>query len=99
MRIAGLRREETVRRSRWIITLGVVLAMGLAACSKSATPSSGGGTGASSSAKPLDTLKPGVLTVGSCLAYKPFEYYQGGTLKGFDVEIIQAIAKKLGLTV
>src|SRR5437773_6681878 len=45
----------------------------------------------------LDTVKPGTLTVGSCLEYKPFEYTEGGTLKGFDVEIMQAIADKLGL--
>jgi ABC-type amino acid transport substrate-binding protein len=45
----------------------------------------------------LDTVKPGTLTVGSCLEYKPFEYTEGGTLKGFDVEIMQAISDKLGL--
>lgn len=45
------------------------------------------------------TLKSGVLTVGSCLDYAPFEYYQGQQLKGFDVELVDAIASNLGLQV
>ena len=40
-----------------------------------------------------------MLLVGSCLDYKPFEYYEGGDLKGFDVEIMDAIGSKLGLQV
>jgi polar amino acid transport system substrate-binding protein len=37
--------------------------------------------------------------VGSCLDYPPFEYYKNGQLKGFDVDIVDAIAKKLNLKV
>jgi ABC-type amino acid transport substrate-binding protein len=57
----------------------------------------GGGASPTGSAAAFMTLKPGVLTVGSCLAYKPFEYYQSGQLKGFDVEIMQNVADRLGL--
>jgi ABC-type amino acid transport substrate-binding protein len=86
-------------RRRVLCTFAVVLAIALigAGCAKK-TPSGGGGT-SSPTEKPLTTLKAGVLTVGSCLDYKPFEYYEGGDLKGFDVEIMDAIAKGLGLTV
>ncbi|MCB1966812.1 MAG: transporter substrate-binding domain-containing protein, partial [Candidatus Accumulibacter sp.] len=30
-------------------------------------------------------------------AFQPFNYYEGSTLTGFEVELAEAIAKKLGL--
>lgn len=52
----------------------------------------------------VPTLVPGVLRVGSSLDYEPFEYYQARpgrapSLKGFDVELVQAIAGQLDLRV
>jgi ABC-type amino acid transport substrate-binding protein len=80
-----------------VLAMGTVAVLLLGACAKS-TPSGGGGTPSSSpTAVQLNTLTPGTLLVGSCLNYKPFEYYQGGQLVGFDVEIMAAIADKLGL--
>jgi polar amino acid transport system substrate-binding protein len=47
----------------------------------------------------LTLLKEGTLTVGSCLEYKPFEFRnKDGDLTGFDVEIMEEIAKRLGLS-
>jgi ABC-type amino acid transport substrate-binding protein len=40
-----------------------------------------------------------VLKVGSCLDYPPFESVKGGDETGFDVELTEAIATKLGLQV
>jgi polar amino acid transport system substrate-binding protein len=47
------------------------------------------------------TLHSGVLTVGSCLDYSPFEFTdpKSGELTGFDVEMIDAIAARIGLKV
>jgi ABC-type amino acid transport substrate-binding protein len=59
----------------------------------------GGGASPTGSAAAFMTLKPGVLTVGSCLAYPPFEYYKGGKLLGFDVELMENIADRLGLKI
>jgi polar amino acid transport system substrate-binding protein len=42
-------------------------------------------------------VNPGKLTVCSEIPYEPFEYEEGGTYTGFDVEIMQAIADELGL--
>lgn len=46
----------------------------------------------------LTLLKAGTLTVGSCLEYKPFEFTKNGQLTGFDVDIMEEIAKRLGLS-
>lgn len=42
-------------------------------------------------------FEDGKLTWASSGLYKPFNYEEGGELKGFDVEIGYAIAEKLGL--
>jgi ABC-type amino acid transport substrate-binding protein len=75
-----------------------VLVLVAAACANNEPTSSGSPTSGGSPTKAaLQTVTAGTLTVGSCLEYKPFEYTEGGTLKGFDVEIMQAIADNLGL--
>jgi polar amino acid transport system substrate-binding protein len=80
-------------RFAWPIAFGLVLALAAAACGKKASP----GGGPSATGQKISTKKAGALTVGSCLDYKPFEFYEGQTLKGFDVEIMQEIAKRLNL--
>jgi polar amino acid transport system substrate-binding protein len=47
----------------------------------------------------FETLEEGVLKVGSCLDYPPFEFIEGDEEKGFDVEISEEIAARLGLEV
>jgi ABC-type amino acid transport substrate-binding protein len=46
----------------------------------------------------FSTIKSGTLTVGSDIPYKPFEFGDAPNYQGFDVELVQAIAKKLDLT-
>ena len=43
-------------------------------------------------------VKEGVLTVGSDTAFPPFESMNGAVAEGFDVDLGEAIAKELGLT-
>jgi polar amino acid transport system substrate-binding protein len=78
-----------------VATLAVVA---LAACGSSSNnnpPAAGG-----NSPKPsFTTLTQGQLKVGSCLDYRPFEYTHQGKLTGFDVDMVDAIAQKLGLKV
>lgn len=45
-----------------------------------------------------ETLTKGKLTMGSDTSYPPFESMEGSKPVGFDVELAQAIAKKMGLT-
>lgn len=37
-----------------------------------------------------------VLKVGTDATFKPFEYKSGGEFKGYDIELVEAIAKELG---
>lgn len=45
---------------------------------------------------PVET--PGYLSVSSCRTGRPFAYQQRGRLRGFDVELAAAVARRLGLT-
>ncbi|MDO9557586.1 MAG: transporter substrate-binding domain-containing protein [Coriobacteriia bacterium] len=51
--------------------------------------------------KPADikTLTAGKIVVGSDTAFPPFENVEGGATVGFDVDLMNAIGEKLGLTV
>jgi ABC-type amino acid transport substrate-binding protein len=44
----------------------------------------------------FSTLEDGVLKVGSCLDYKPFEFVKAGDEMGFDVELTEELAKRMG---
>jgi polar amino acid transport system substrate-binding protein len=83
------------------VAVVAVLTLIAAACAKKAAPGASGTPSGSPSAKALTTITPGVLTVGSCLDYKPFEFTDPNTgqLTGFDVEMMTAIAKHLNLTI
>lgn len=64
------------------------------------TPGATGTTGATEttvSTADFKLVTPGTLTVGSDTAFPPFESMNGTTAEGFDVDLITAIAKKIGL--
>jgi len=46
----------------------------------------------------VSTVTPGVLCVGSALPDPPFELMDGAEPRGFDTELMQAIAAELGLS-
>jgi polar amino acid transport system substrate-binding protein len=72
----------------------VVVALMLAACGSTNTVN-----GTVPNPGP-DLITPGVLTVGSDTTYPPQEYIDTATNKpvGFDVDLITAVAKNMGLT-
>jgi polar amino acid transport system substrate-binding protein len=45
------------------------------------------------------TLEEGVLQVGNCLDYPPFESVENGDEVGFDIDVVEEAASRLGLTV
>ena len=81
-------------------SVAMVGALALTGCGNSSTASTGstaadtGSTAASSEAK---YVNDGKLTIGTAAEYEPFEYMENGDYKGFDIELAQAIADKLGL--
>ena len=48
-------------------------------------------------AQKLPLAQPGVLTYGVAATFPPFEYQEGDKLVGFDIDLGDALAKKMGL--
>jgi len=76
----------------------------LAAASAAVLTACSGGAATTSSSAPADEyglVTPGTLTVATEGTYRPFTYHEDGSgdLVGYDVEIIEAVADKLGLDV
>jgi ABC-type amino acid transport substrate-binding protein len=86
-------------RNRLVAIVAVLAVLGLiaGACAEEETPGGGGTT--TGPAFESELITSGVLTVGSCLDYKPFEWVQKGDEKGFDVDLTEEIARRLGLKV
>jgi polar amino acid transport system substrate-binding protein len=87
-------------------SLVAVLAAGLlvfAACGDDGgdEPGGDGGNGGNGGTEgpSVETIEEGILQVGSCLDYPPFESVKGDDEVGFDVDLSEAIAKELGLEV
>lgn len=59
----------------------------------------GGGNGSSdpASSDELETLEPNTLQVGTFGPIKPFVYAVGGEWRGFDVEMVETISRRLEL--
>ncbi|MFI6450610.1 ABC transporter substrate-binding protein [Streptosporangium amethystogenes] len=91
--------------SRRAFTVGAMVvagALGLAACgggeTTSASPSDGASASAPAAAAGPQVITPGKLTTCTNLPYEPFQFKEGDKVVGFDVDIVDLAAKKLGLT-
>jgi len=87
------------------LLLAVALVFALAALtgcgqSQSGTPASTTtGSSTTPAAPAYKLVTPGTLTVGSDTTFPPFESMNGQTAEGFDVDMMNAIGKQLGLKV
>lgn len=70
-----------------LVLVGAVL--GIAGCKSKST----GGTKAT-----FTTIQSGKILVGSETSFPPFEFLEGTEIAGFDVDLMAAIAKELGVT-
>lgn len=77
-----------------VVALGV---LALAGCSSNTSSSSSSSKASSSSSSSMKLIKDGTLTVGTSPDFPPFENLENGQYVGFDMELGQAIANKLGL--
>ena len=84
------------------VLLVAALALGLAACGDDDDAGSGDASTPSTTpaAADLGLKTPGVLTVASDVPYAPFELTDPGSteIKGFDVDLVKAIAATQGIT-
>jgi ABC-type amino acid transport substrate-binding protein len=74
----------------------LVMALSVTACGDD-EEESGGETAAQG--EELDTIEPGVLTVGSDIPFPPFEFGEAPDYEGFDIDIANEVANRLGLEV
>ena len=88
-------------RTRTLLGLAAASAavLALAACSSGDSGSDSGETGGAGDEYGL--VQAGTLTVATEGTYRPFSYHEDGSgdLVGYDVEIAEAVAEKLGLEI
>jgi polar amino acid transport system substrate-binding protein len=81
------------------LVVALAAAMVAAGCGSSSdeTSSSGDSTSGSTSTADLPLITPGTLTVGSDIPFPPFEQGDPPDYEGFDIDLINAVADKMGL--
>jgi polar amino acid transport system substrate-binding protein len=88
---------------RWMTAAAAVLVLLLAAAcgggSGSSSSTGAAASGGSAGGASVKTLQAGQLLVGSDIPYPPFEYGNPPGYQGFDVELMDDIAKRMGLKV
>lgn len=89
---------KTKLRLPFLALLAAILVAALAAAG-CGDDEEGGETSGAAQGEELDTIEPGVLTVGSDIPYRPFEFGDAPDYEGFDVDIINAVADRAGLEV
>lgn len=84
---------------RFFIPFFLILILSLVALGCSQKTDNGQETkeGQEDASQDLNLVEEGKLTFAMSGLYKPFNYMDGGELKGFDVEVGIALAEKLGL--
>lgn len=101
--------EEIIMKKKVLVwTLAACMTGTLAACSAPATEETTvaettKGAEADTTAAQADGNKEteaagGVLTMATNAEFPPYEYHDGGDIVGIDIEIAEAIAEKLGMT-
>lgn len=78
------------RRTGTLIALCAVTALSLTACG-------GGDDAPAASESGVALVKAGKLITCTHLPYEPFQFNDGGTIAGFDVDVVDEIAKDLGV--
>lgn len=89
------------------LLMAAVMAGSMTACSSSATDATTKADATTAEAAKEETKAAdassassgdGVLTMATNAEFPPYEYHDGGSIAGIDVEVAEAIAEKLGMT-
>jgi L-cystine transport system substrate-binding protein len=83
-----------------LAAVAAVLLAVLTACGGSSSSGSASSDASGGATSLAEVKKAGVITVGTEGTYRPFTFHENGSgkLTGYDVEVMQAVAKKLGVT-
>lgn len=84
---------------RWLLALVAVLALVLTACGDQADDEPAGDGGDTTAPADLGLQEDGRIVVGSDINFEPFEFMQDGEPAGFDIDLMNEIAERLGLEV
>ena len=79
-----------------LTALLLLVGTALTACGDDDDDDGGGGGGGTASTE-IDTLKPGTLVVGVDVPYPPFEQGRPPDYEGFEIDLMNEIASRLGL--
>jgi polar amino acid transport system substrate-binding protein len=79
----------------WLVGALTALALLAAACGSDDSPEQSEASAKAS----VSTITSGELTVGSDIPFPPFAFRKGDELDGFDVELAEALARRMGLRV
>jgi len=77
-----------------VLVIGLIAAFAVAGCGSDDSTSGDSSTASSN----LPLISDGTLTIGSDIPYPPFEQGRDGNYTGFDIDLINAVAEKMGLT-
>jgi len=90
-----------LRKKLLSVVGAAVIAVSLAACSAGASDAPDAGAEASDGLTLAEVQESGELVVGTEGTYRPFSYHEGGSgpLTGYDIEVVTAVAEKLGVEV
>jgi polar amino acid transport system substrate-binding protein len=95
--------KDSSRRSirTALIALTAAGTLVLAACGSSSSTDSSTSAAATGSVDPgaasVVLIEPGAFTVCTSLSYKPFQFTEGDQVVGFDVDLMDLVAAKLGV--
>jgi polar amino acid transport system substrate-binding protein len=88
---------STLRQRRVAAATATVAALALALSACGGDDSGSGGSEDKAKAAGITLVKPGKLTVCTHLPYKPFQFKEGTKVVGFDVDLLDMVAKDLGV--
>ena len=80
----------------FLTALLLLVGTALTACGDDDDDDGGGGGGGDTTAAEIETLKPGKLVVGVDVPYPPFEQGRPPDYEGFEIDLMNEIASRLG---
>ncbi|MFC0864119.1 transporter substrate-binding domain-containing protein [Sphaerimonospora cavernae] len=90
---------STYRKTAGIGAVALATALLISACGGESTTTTAEGSAAPSAAGGVELVNPGKLTTCTNVPYEPFQFNdENGKVVGFDVDIVDLVAKKLGVT-